>query len=279
MLAKPESALLLVGHGSMTNPDSSVPTYAHLQEIRRRRCFAEAVACFWKEEPGMRQVYHMLDCEEIYVVPNFISEGYFTRKVIPRELELEGPVTRRGRQVIKYCQPVGSHPGMTDVLLHRARTVAPDVTESSSSLLIAGHGTDLNDQSARAVKRQVEKIRARTDYAAVLSCYMEEEPHVSSWAELTDSPNVIVVPMFISDGLHSYQDIPVMLGIEPEPPAAASRQKVFRRNPYRLRGRQLYYAGAIGTEPLMADVILDQVEAFDREHPTDPTAGVSRETR
>jgi sirohydrochlorin cobaltochelatase len=66
--------------------------------------------------------------------------------------------------------------------------------------------------------------------------------------------------------LHSYQDIPVLLGIESEPTEAASKREVFRHNPYRLHGRELYYASAIGTEPLFADVILDQVEAFDRRH-------------
>ena len=96
---------------------------------------------------------------------------------------------------------------------------------------------------------------------------MEEEPLVSRWADLTETPYVVVVPFFIADGLHSYQDIPVLLGIESEPVDPASRQTVFRRNPYRARGRELYYASAIGTEPLMADLLLDQVEAFDRLHP------------
>jgi hypothetical protein len=58
----------------------------------------------------------------------------------------------------------------------------------------------------------------------------------------------------------------VLLGVAPEPGPAASQMKVFRENPHRLRGRALYYANAIGTEPLFADVILDQAAAFDREH-------------
>ena len=84
--------------------------------------------------------------------------------------------------------------------------------------------------------------------------------------------NVVVVPFFIADGLHSYQDIPVLLGIESAPTAAASQQEVFRRNPYPLDGRTLYYASAIGTEPLMADVILDTIDRFDRKHPYDSAA-------
>ena len=264
MFRKPESALVIVGHGSTLNPDSSLPTHEHARAIRERGCFGEVTVCFWKEEPSMTDVLRTVDAADIYVVPLFISEGYFTRTVIPRELRLEGPVTRRGGRTIRYCEPVGSHPRMTEVLLHRAREVAPGVPEEETSLLIVGHGTDLNDNSARAAKDQAGRLAQRTRYATVLNTYMEEEPLVAKWADLTETRHVVVVPFFIADGLHSYQDIPVLLGIESEPVDPASRQTVFRRNPYRVRGRELYYASAIGTEPLIADVILDQVAAFDR---------------
>ena len=137
---------------------------------------------------------------------------------------------------------------------------------SETSLIIIGHGTDLNDNSAKAVKNQVSLIRKYADYAEVISAYMEEAPLVSEWVALTTQPNVVAVPFFVSDGLHSYQDIPVLLGMESEPTQAASKREVFRRNPHHLRGRELYYASSIGTEPLFADVILDQVEAFDQRH-------------
>ena len=88
---------------------------------------------------------------------------------------------------------------------------------------------------------------------------MEEQPFIAEWDELSPTPNVIVVPFFISDGLHSYQDIPVLLGIENEVGPAASQREVFRHNPHHLRGKTLFYTSAIGTERLIADVILDQV--------------------
>ena len=268
MLQKPDSALVIVGHGSTVNPDSSAPTYEHAEEIARRGIFGEVHCCFWKEEPSYRQVLHMIDRDDIYVVPNFISEGYFTGSVIPRELELDGPITRRGSQVVKYCEPAGNHPHMTELLLHRAAKIAPGVPAAETSLLIVGHGTGLNDNSAMAAKREVERIRGRGLYAEVISTYMEEEPLIAKWDTLATQPNVVVVPFFISDGLHSYEDIPVLLGIATESPGAASTtaMDVFRRNPYKLRGRTLYYASAIGTEPLFADVIVEQVEAFDAAH-------------
>ncbi|MDX2079330.1 MAG: CbiX/SirB N-terminal domain-containing protein [Terrimicrobiaceae bacterium] len=256
------TALVLVGHGSTLNPDSSAPTLLHAAEIRRRGIFAEVVTAFWKEEPSFREVLRMIDSEDVFVVPNFISEGYFTRTVIPRELRLEGTVTVVDGKTVRYCEPTGNHPAVTGLLIHRAREVAPDVPTAETSLLIVGHGTGLNDNSAVAAKHQVRVIAETGTYAEVLAAYMEEPPLIAEWDQFTTQPNVVVVPFFISDGLHSYQDIPVLLGINDEPGAAASEAEVFRHNPHDLRGRRLYYASAIGTDPGFADIILDQVRAF-----------------
>lgn len=265
MLSKPHSALIIVGHGSTLNPDSSAPTFEHAEAIAERGVFGEVHCAFWKEEPSLRQVLHCVESDDVYVVPNFISEGYFTRTVIPRELGLDGPLTHIGGRTVKYCEPVGSHEKMTELLLHRAAAIAPGVPPEKTTLFIVGHGTNLNDNSAVAAKREVERIAAMGRYAEVLSAYMEEAPLISDWATLASQPNVVVVPFFIADGLHSYEDIPVLLGIASESPGAASAGSVsiFAGNPYRLRDRTLYYASSIGTEPGFADVILDQVAAFD----------------
>ncbi len=270
MISHPHAALLIVAHGSTVNPDSSAPTLVHAAEIRRREIFADVACCFWKEEPSLRDALFFFPDEairEVYVVPNFISEGYFTQTVIPRELELTDRLTKRGNgQVWKYCDPVGSHTSMTDMILQRAREIAPQVDEGATSLLIVAHGTGLNDNSAVAAKHQVERIRALNCYAAVLNVYMEEPPLVSDWLKLTQTRNVVVVPFFISDGLHSYEDIPVMLGIETAN-AFADGDIRKSRNPHKLHGRSLFYSGAIGSDPKFAEIIVEQAEAFDAKNP------------
>jgi len=292
MSSNKHSALLIVAHGSTVNPDSSAPTLEHAAEIRRRKIFAEVEGVFWKEEPSLRDALFLFDPESIravYVVPNFISEGYFTQTVVPRELELDGRITTRSNgQIWRYCEPVGNHPLMTELLLKRARNVAPDAAPAETSFLIVAHGTDLNENSAVAAKREAEKIRALGKYAAVLNVYMEEAPLVSDWRTLTKTPNVVVVPFFISDGLHSYEDIPRLLGIKerrlpnrrskegrsPDRPGGLetaapcgrlgshlSLKEIFRRNPYSIDGRSLFYAPSIGTDPGVVDIIIEQANA------------------
>jgi sirohydrochlorin cobaltochelatase len=266
---KPHSALLIVGHGSTENPDSSTPYFDHADEVRRRKLFAEVHCCFWKEEPSLREAHYLIDASEVYVVPDFISEGYFTQDVIPRELGLTGPTTEVRGKTFHYCLPVGVHPSMTSLILRRAREVAPNVNPAETTLIITGHGTGLNQNSTKAIRDQVALIAASgAGYAAVLDAYMEEAPFIADWHEMATTPNVVVVPFFIADGLHSYQDIPVLLGMESEPGAAASQREVFRHNPHHLRGKTLFYSSAIGTERLIADVILDQVRDFDTARAT-----------
>ena len=154
---------------------------------------------------------------------------------------------------------------MTNLLLQRAHEVAPGIRESETSLLIVAHGTDLNENSAAAAKREAEKIRALGKYASVLNVYMEEPPLVADWKKLTSSPNVVVVPFFISDGLHSYEDIPVLLGITEERSTSnriSAAGEIFQRNPYKMDNRSLFYAPSIGTDPRFADIILAQTQNF-----------------
>ena len=224
---------------------------------------------FWKEEPSLRDARFLFDPETIrvvYVVPNFISEGYFTHTVIPRELELNGKVTmRRNGQAWNYGQPVGNHSLMTELLIQRAHEIAPNVSENETSLLIVAHGTDLNENSAIAAKREAEKIRRLRRYANVLNVYMEEQPLISDWQILTSTRNVVVVPFFISDGLHSYEDIPAMLGIAKKTSTSSNAPKageIFRRGPYKIDNRSLFYASSIGTDPRIADIIVELADAL-----------------
>jgi sirohydrochlorin cobaltochelatase len=254
-----DAALLLLGHGSTLNADSSAPTYQHAEEIRRRNIFAEVHVAFWKEEPNFRQALRQTACSPVYVVPNFISSGYFTEQIIPRELGLTGPTTRIEGKEVHYCLPVGlSGKAMTDVLLKRAREVVATSGEpcdpANTCLFICGHGTSLNDNSTKIIQEQAAVIRARGIYAACQGVLMEQRPFVKDWRTLTVCPDVIVVPFFISDGLHSYEDIPVLLGLTHN-----IKEQGFT-NPHREDGRRLWYATAIGTEPSIADAIIDQVE-------------------
>ncbi|MCH7659410.1 MAG: hypothetical protein IH933_02120 [Euryarchaeota archaeon] len=263
-------ALVIVGHGSHLNPGSSTPTFSHADTIRETGVFDEVREAFWKEEPSFREVLRTLESDEVYVVPLFISEGYFTEQVIPRELRLENwdveqwdsgdgvsasYTTSRAADVektIHYCGPVGTHDSMSDVIMQRAETITgdPEIGEGVG-LAIVGHGTDRNANSAKAIKYHATRIREMDRFDEVQSLFMDEEPEVDDVTEFFSTPDIVVVPLFIADGFHTQEDIPEDMGLTED----------FREGyeiPAEVEGHRIWYSGAVGTEHLMAEVLLER---------------------
>jgi sirohydrochlorin cobaltochelatase len=272
-------ALLIAAHGSHLNPESSAPAFDHAERIRATGTFEEVREAFWKEEPHFREALRTVSSDEVYVVPLFVSEGYFTEEVLPRELRLEGwdpeawdsdgtsadYATFPARDVDKtvhYCGPVGTHAGMSDVVVRRAEAVTgdPDVG-AGVGLAVVGHGTDRNDHSAAAVEYHADRIADRDRFAAVRALFMDEDPEVDDLTDYFDTGDVVVVPLFVADGYHTREDIPEDVGLTDD-------AETGWETPATVDGHRVWYADAVGTEPLLADVVLERAVAAGADAPT-----------
>jgi len=268
-----DSALLLVAHGSRRNADSSAPALQHAAALRERGLFGEVAAAFCKQPPFIRDVLPTLSARRVFVVPLFIGEGYFTEQFIPHELGLMGGgsgtvprLQRRATQALHYCGPVGTHPSMTEVLLARATDAlerhppAQPVKAAEVTLFLAGHGTGRNENSRKTIEWHAELIRARRLYAEVQALFIEERPRIGECYRLANTRHLVVVPCFISDGLHATEDIPELLGEEPAViRARRDRGEWPWRNPTERHGKWVWYTPSIGSEPHLPEVILERV--------------------
>ncbi len=232
------AGLLLVGHGSHLNPDSSTPVYAHAQRMRERGGFAQVRTAFWKEEPSLSRGLDAFDTEEVVVVPLFISRGYFTEEVISREMRLKGAVTEVDGRTVRYTDPVGGHPRLADIVVERAREAG--ATEDSA-VVVLGHGTPRNPNSAKNVYAQSERVAERQVFAEVETLFLDQEPNLDEVWSRVAAEMVVVVPLFMADGWHVGQTIPEDLDLT--------------RGESRRGERRLVFGGAVGTHPGIADVI------------------------
>src|SRR5829696_576906 len=247
-------ALVIVGHGSHLNEDSSLPVYEHAGRIRETGEFDEVVECFWKEEPSMRHVLDTVESDDVYVVPAFISEGYFTQQVIPRELGLEGPNTRKGEKTVHYAGPLGTFEGMPDVILERAENLMRGRgTPGCTALVLLGHGTDLNKNSGGVIYLNAERIRKRGIYDLVKVGFLDQEPEIGSVVEGVEAENVILIPVFIAEGWHTRETIPEDLGLTGEVTAR--------------EGKTIFYGAPVGTHTSMANLIAARARETVREGP------------
>jgi sirohydrochlorin cobaltochelatase len=262
-------ALVIVAHGSHLNPDASAPTYEHADTVRETGVFDEVETSFWKEEPHFREVLRTLRSDEVYVVPLFVSEGYFTEEVIPRELRLDGWAERGWDsdgtsaahatleaedvgKTVHYCGPVGTHDAMTDVIVRRAESVTgdPEVGEGFG-LAVVGHGTERNENSAKAIEYHAERVAERDRFDEVRALFMDEEPEVDDVTDHFETDDVVVVPLFVADGYHTQEDIPEDMGLTDD-------HRSGWETPAEVDGHRLWYAGAVGTEALTAEVVLER---------------------
>jgi sirohydrochlorin cobaltochelatase len=98
------------------------------------------------------------------------------------------------------------------------------------------------------------------EFAGVHAVFMEEDPRIVACYELAQTKNIVVVPFFISDGMHTQEDIPVMLG----EPGRIVKQRLDAgqptwRNPTEKNGKLVWYSPSVGSDPHIADVILERV--------------------
>jgi sirohydrochlorin cobaltochelatase len=131
-----------------------------------------------------------------------------------------------------------------------------------TALVIAGHGTPLNPDSRKSIEQQVERIAVRGLFAEVHPAFLEEEPRIADIPKFVAAPRIVVVPFFLSDGLHVCEDIPVLLG---EDEAVVQRRLKAGewpwRNPTERAGKTIFYTPGVGSEPRIADVIVERVRA------------------
>ena len=131
---------------------------------------------------------------------------------------------------------------------------------SDAALVVLGHGTTQNAESAAPVFQHAAELRRRRCFAVVREGFWKQEPRVGGVLSNLTERRVFLAPLFISDGLHVRQDIPVLLG----EPARSVQQRVQNgqptwRNPTERHGKLVWYAPSVGTDPLVADVILERV--------------------
>ena len=247
-------ALVIVGHGSHLNEDSSLPVYEHAARIRETGEFDEVVECFWKEEPSMRHVLGTIESEDVYVVPAFISEGYFTQQVIPRELGLEGPVSRKEEKTVRYAGPLGAFEQMPDVILERTEDLMRGRKVSGrTALVLLGHGTDLNKNSGGVIYLNAGRIRERGIYDLVEVGFLDQDPEIGVVVDRVEAENVILIPLFIAEGWHTRETIPEDLGLVGE---------VTLRD-----DKTIFYGAPVGTHPSMANLIIARARGTMTEQP------------
>ena len=236
-----EESLLLVGHGASTNADTGAAMLDHAGTLRRLGLFTRVETGFLKGEPAVEDALDALPEGRVVIVPFFMAGGHFANSVIPERLGLSGHITAQGARELHYASAVGLNLGMDALVLraiHRADLTGGRALGNTAVFIIA-HGSSKDPTSGAAARALADRLHEQNFFREVHAGFLEESPTLADWLARGIDPPVTVVGMFAGDGAHAEDDVRQALGAH-------------------KRGRLYTYTGAIGAEPGMVALILDE---------------------
>jgi sirohydrochlorin cobaltochelatase len=240
------TAVVVLAHGSERSITSCLPALALVEALRGTGRVAQARAAFWKQDPALSRALEAIDEDEVYLLPFFFAEGYFTGQVIPRELGLA-----QAPPGVRLCAPLGLDPRLVEVALARVAEAAPGLVEAEAALVLVGHGSARSARSRASTLSLAARLRALGRFAEVEAVFTDDEPPVREALGLVKAARVVVVPALASDGYHARETIPADLGLATDPDPG----------PHAVGGREIYLSRALGSSPRMLEVALSAVEA------------------
>jgi sirohydrochlorin cobaltochelatase len=219
--------LILCAHGVGGCPGIA-DRYA--MQIFARGGFAGVKACCLSGRPTLADAITGLAGLRITIVPYLMAQG-FTAARMP------GGGDRRAAG-IRVVQPVGSHPGITRILERRAKSAAIGrgwIPEQTAVIVLA-HGTTKDENSGDTARAHAARLDAIGGFAQVTAGFLEEEPRAESAIAATAPRNVVIVGLFADAGSHGETDAARLIA---------------------EAGARADYAGVVGTDPEMIEIILE----------------------
>ena len=124
-IARHSASVAIVGHGTPRHGESRTSAIQLADTLRRRRVAGEVLAAFIDDDPPVSRLLETASPRHLVVVPFFIGGGTHVVEDLPRLLDLDDSrlATRDSRLIVD--QPVGTYPGLVDIIIDLARRHAP----------------------------------------------------------------------------------------------------------------------------------------------------------
>lgn len=231
-----DTAVILAGHGDRGGDDRNVTIERHRAVLEQKKRFASVSIALLKGERELEDSIAAVTGEKpaaIVVYPYFMADGYFVNRVLKHRIS----AMKLGLTPL-FAPPLGLDPRLPELVSSTALKVAANQScpVAEARLLIVGHGSKISRASAAATQSVADAIKDGSGFQSVETAYLEEAPFFSDRLTASRIPT-IVSGFFSSGGMHGAEDVA----------SAISDAGV---------NDTATYAGPIGAEPAIADIML-----------------------
>lgn len=291
-----DTGILLVGHGSRIPYNKRVikeiaEKYAQqMPEYNVEIGFMELV------EPNIPSAFNKLKktgVKRIIVNPIFLAHGMHTKVDIPTILTLEPmkieghshshgnghhhhhhhhdrqaksePVEFNGE--IIYLEPLGADDKIVDIVEERINTELskyPDASPDNTGILLAGHGSSLpynNEVIETIAQKYIERTPGYHIEAGFMRLSKPSIPESFNKIKECGVKRVIVVPVFLADGIHTKLDIPTTLNLEPQPIENYPEPNVSKTDVIEFDG-EIIYTNPLGADDKIVEIVSDRIKLY-----------------
>jgi sirohydrochlorin ferrochelatase len=233
-------AVILAAHGDRGGDQPNATLLSHASALSGKNIFQSVSAGVLRGAPQLEDTVRAAvagGAKHLAVYPMFMSDGYFTSKVLPQRLDALGvPID------VHIFNPLGSDPRLTALMLSLALRTANEShwLPSAARLLVVGHGSKIGSASAQATRSVAAVIAQSGQFQTVECAFLEEPEFLEDALKRSSEAPTVVLGFFAGDGLHSAEDVPEAISES---------------------GAKAVYAGSIGKSPELQDLILSAAAA------------------
>lgn len=241
-------SIVLVGR---TRSDGEELFQTHVERLAKRSDVDAVETATYETEPvqELRGQFRELTADRVYAVPMRVAHNHDTTRGVSAALShISGEVV--------YCEPPGASDAITDVIEQKASSLVSPRQESS--LVLVGFGSNSQPDHRKTTEQHADRLRERTEYGEVVSCYLLQNPAVECVRYSVNNPTAVAVPLFLGESEATTERIPTQLELD--------------------RGG-MEYAAPLGSHPRITDAIHAEIEkqrALDESAPEPFEAELAR---
>lgn len=236
-------ALLLAAHGEQRAGAANDSVVRLAASLAACKVADEIGVGFVKDRPTVGEAMEAFTASDIVVYPLFMSSGYFVGTRL-KTLCADAAATRP-ELAVRILPPLGRESSLAAVVADRADAAARRLGQASvdTTVVLMAHGSTQDQASYIATTELADRLRKLQRFSDVEAVFLEQPPTLTDVLSRQSGP-VVVVGLFVGDGLHGGEDVARLIAA--------------------LQRSDIVFAGNVGTWPEIAGIVAAAVASAAR---------------